>query len=367
MLKSQPIQLSSAVTESQASIKKPRLAGIDTMKFYAILAVVIIHVPILPDAGALPYLPEYTAIIEMLCWFSVPFFFVTTGYFLRRSLKPSQSVEKLIFSRCRRLAFIFLFWSGVFALIPPTDWNTQLRTLGLIGMMKARLAQCFLEVQTSPQVLILRGTGTHLWFISALIFSMLIVLALVKLRLEKLIVPLGALLYWWSVLGGAYRNTPIEVSTLGIGYLSPLASTLFVGVGWLFGARSACICSARTAYKIFALGILLHFTEAYIVWSIWKTDFAQAFYLMSPLFGIGAFLVAWSQSNLGARTPLPKIGLYTLGIYAIHPLLIGPCHGVLKRMSEPLSNNLNFALVFAISFLVAYLMSRSKQLRIFVS
>jgi hypothetical protein len=68
MLKSRPIQLSSAVTESQASIKKPRLAGIDTMKFYAILAVVIIHVPILPYAGALPYLPEYTAIIEMLCW-----------------------------------------------------------------------------------------------------------------------------------------------------------------------------------------------------------------------------------------------------------------------------------------------------------
>jgi len=352
--------------EGQVPIKKPRLAGIDTMKFCAILAVVIIHVPILPNAGALPHLPDYTAIIQSLCWFSVPFFFVASGYFLRRSLKPSQSVEKLILSRCKRLGLIFLFWSVVFALIP-TDWNAQLQTLGLIGMMKAQLAKCFVEAQTSPQVLILRGTGTHLWFISALMFSMLIVLSLVKLRLEKLIVPLGALLYWWSVLGGAYRHTPIAVSTLGIGYLSPLVSTLYVGVGWFFGTRPAAICTARMAYKIFALGILLHLTEAYIAWYIWKTDFAEAFYFMSPLFGIGAFLVAWSHPNLGTHTPLSKIGLYTLGIYTIHPLLVGPCHGVLKRIYEPLSNNLNFALVFACSFIVAYLIARVKQLKIFVS
>lgn len=352
--------------KSSDSCKKldSRMVGFDTVKAIAVLAVVIIHAPI--EIQPFPEASFIGEILRVLSRFAVPFFLITSGYFLRRSFKPGKRIEPLFASRIYRLASIFLFWSILFSLIP-YDWNTSLRNLGLGGMISAQLQRQVELAIAQPQLLILRGTGHHLWFLSALLFSMVILLGFVQLRLEKALLPFSLVLYGWAVLGGAYSNTPIGISTLGVGYLSPLVSTLFVSIGWQLGSHQKAICSPKQAYQVLGLGFGLHLLEARLAASVWNVNFTDGYFFSTPLFGLGAFLVAWSQPDLGVRFPvMAQIGRYSLGIYAVHPLLLGLCHGLTNRLGEPFTN-LHFIPTFVLSILIIYWLAKVRFLKPFVA
>jgi len=345
--------------------QKVRIAGIDGMKTVAILAVVLLHSPIELPAIA-PFLPDTGAIITNFCRFAVPFFFIASGYFIRRAFQPGTTVEAVIFPRLRRLALIFLVWSIVFAVIP-ADWNSHLKNEGLIGTLRFQLMETLTLAQTSPHLLWLRGTGSHLWFLSALITSAAIVGLLVRGRQEKLILPLGALLFVWSVLGGAYAETALGLPTFGIGCWSPLYSTVFVGLGWYLGSHAICPWTAKTAYLLLGLGAILHQVEPYVAWRVWdvRYDFAGGGFFSSVVFGLGAFLVAWCHPHPKVPPIVIKMGTYTLGIYLLHPLLVGSCHGIVRRIWEPLCY-LNFAIAFVLTSLIIYFLAKHKTLRSFV-
>ena len=197
--------------------------SIDAFRVIANVAVIVIHTaPFL----AVVFPPGVRLCGEMLnqsARFAVPFFFLAAGYFFAVSVGNGAAPLPLALKLVRRLAGFFLFWSSVYVLLPIGQY-AKAPELGYghaVQVLAGRVVSLHF---------LINGTEIHLWFLPALGCSLLLLGAACQLGLERALLLLGAAMYLFGLITGAYATTPLGWD-LGLNPRNgPIYGTVFVGV-----------------------------------------------------------------------------------------------------------------------------------------
>ena len=236
-----------------------RLACIDTLRFLAIWAIIIIHAHYYfswadKDITGSFNIPSW--LLDKACSFAVPLFYIISGYFLGKSFLKEKNITKICLRHIQRLLIVFIAWSFIYSLDSFQPFSTyQWPIINQHGWIHAYYWHLQDNYFKNPVILLMIGGAGHLWFISALIQSIILILLFVSLNKEKFLI-------YFALL--AYALTP-----LAIHYLHPLPGYdydwnpmigLFnsippVVLGWWFSKKKESRQS--TAFLILITGIAL--------------------------------------------------------------------------------------------------------------
>jgi surface polysaccharide O-acyltransferase-like enzyme len=299
---------------SIADVAPSRNAAIDGGRAVCCFAVVLIH-----TASSAHFLPANAQtltgaasidaghIIDQLCRFAVPYFFIATGYFMRR--RPDAAVWTSLTTVLYRLAPPFFFWALLFNALSLRDASL----LTLPGYW--------------ARVILQGGTAYHLWYLPGVGISLAIMLVSAPVISARSQVILGFGLFVLGLAIGPYLNLiTSRVPSAMILHLvrDVFFGPVFVAVGiWL--RSSQWKPTFGVAVCVFVLGAALQIAECFLIVRLMpNTEFGPDFTLATVLFGIGAFLTAltWPRSAAIPST-LVTIGVLGLGFYAVHPLFVG--------------------------------------------
>lgn len=182
-----------------------RIHSIDVMRLVMAFLVVAIHLPFTGKAGDVFVTFGKTA---------VPFFLVVCGYFLFR--EDNAEMTKRLTKQTKRM-FIFyvlanIFYAGMTALMAR-------KTEGSLASFKACFAKKplmdFLLYNFSP-------FSEHLWYLGCLLYALLIMLLLNKLKVLKYA------MFTSPALIAAY----VVMAHMGIGEFYQLRNAIFIGLGY---------------------------------------------------------------------------------------------------------------------------------------
>lgn len=187
---------------------------LDTMKYVAAILVICTHCqPIFSNRPADYFLQS------IICRIAVPFFFVSSAYFVRRGIENRPNYLK---NYLRALGRSYLLWSIVFI---PIGWAWTQQNLQLANnLLPLALIMGIVHV----------GIYYHLWYIPALILSLFAVNLLLKKFSYKLVFLISCCLYLFGSLETYYGLLPAgffkEFFDLFIQVLFTTRSGLFYGM-----------------------------------------------------------------------------------------------------------------------------------------
>lgn len=337
-------------------LSKKRIKGIDAMRAFAAFAIVLIHVfPIPTDSDI-----RIKILVQQTARFAVPFFFVTAGFFyaqrIQTGLLPIFALKKSF----NRILPIFLFWSFIFFI------NPHVKRIHEQGLVAAYFGK-FVELISNVEKLIFVGPGFHLWFFISLMYTVIVFHLLSGYKKNYLVIMLAFFLYVFGVMGGSYAKSAIglavPINTRNFIFFSMLPFT----IGYYLYGTEGIWRNCYFGIFLWATGSILHFFEIFMLNRFDGISIRSIDYVFSTvLMGVGAFIVGRSNPPFFGWKPLVKLGLLSVGIYAIHPLFSGRlnlvenlCNGRKWMVIAPLS-------IFLISGCSAYLMSKISHLRKFV-
>lgn len=157
---------------------------LDLAKYVAAIMVICIHCSALVDQ---PYLNFF--IKQIVCRIAVPFFFISSAYFIR---KGSDGNVMYVSNYLKRLMRSYWAWSLVFIPIG-LDWIHQ--NLSIAGyLLPFALIYGLIHI----------GTYYHLWYIPALIFSVFFADKLLKRFTYKVLFTIAAVLFMFGSLETYY-------------------------------------------------------------------------------------------------------------------------------------------------------------------
>lgn len=286
----------------------PRIQGLDALKAVSVLAVVAIHAPISEESQTLTW-----QVFNQLCRFAVPCFFLVSGYLFMRAWNKASDKDSAYTKLIKRLVSVFLVWAIFYALVPPF----------IIETSDTYFSSLQLHIWNSlryPYRFILYGGAYHLWFLSSLAQS--ITILYLSLRFFSI--------YTSLAIGGIFFAIGISIDPYGYPffglyprippYAGPLLSTLFVSLGALI-AKHQTTLPAKISLLLTISGFLILLSENLTLHSIFNRPLIAPAYSIGTIpYSLGIFFIFLSKSSISNL--ISKLGLYSLGVYAIHPYVI---------------------------------------------
>lgn len=314
---------------------------VDIVKYVAAILVICIHCnPIVPE----PHLNYF--IKQIVCRVAVPFFFISSAYFVRKGMRKRPGYLK---QYLKNLGKSYLFWSIIFIPIG-MDWINQNLKLAN-NLLPFALIFGLIHV----------GTYYHLWYIPAMLLSLWVVAKLLNYLSYKLLFLLSALLYLFGSLETYYVF-------LGAGWLKKFFDLIiqiffttrsglffgmiFVVIGFLIYDYQEKL-KAMTKYihilTIVCFGLLI--VEGIMLYHVEKLD--MNFLLLLLPFSFFFFL--WTLStplipNFDTRM-LRELSKY---YYFVHPVCIVIIEELGAALEWPIlsSGLFSFALIFLLTHLL---------------
>jgi surface polysaccharide O-acyltransferase-like enzyme len=273
-----------------------RQQSIDAMRFCFCYLVILLHC--LPDEASTSIAPGILVPLKILCRSAVPFFFITSGYFLGLA---NRAPKELLGRILERLLPIYAFWLTVYciyvALDPTMDLNLDWKTL------------------TSG------GAAFHLWYLPALAIGLAFVGVGTTLLGGRTTALACAVLAAIGLGCGAYHDLlglPGEARRGGV-----LVAPAFVFIGFCFATRPT---RPRRAYAVASAlaALLLALVEEW--WISARSGSAPLvshdFILSTFLLGSAMFLLVRSIAPSPLIAKLASLGRISLGVYAAHLLIL---------------------------------------------
>jgi surface polysaccharide O-acyltransferase-like enzyme len=295
-----------------------RIASIDFIRFVAVYAVIIIHTkPFMLDLFPDPSYRLVEYLFNQPPRFAVPFFFITSGYFLAQKYANGSDQVAVCLQYVKRLLFLLVTWSIVYALIP-SDWP-RMYAVGYPHYAFEKLRQ----LSASPLTLLLEGSRVHLWFLSSLISGVIVVTLLVKTGRNSLLIFFSVLLFAVGLLGASYSVTPLGVHLPFYSRNGPFLSTICLAIGFLIYQKGPFRLSPLQAFSIAAAGLSLQVVESWALWKCFAIPMINHDYLIGTVVcATGLLLFALAAPDFGRKGNLYVLGKYTLGIYLCHLLFV---------------------------------------------
>jgi len=346
-----------------------RNSSIDSIRTFAVFAVILIHTyPFLTFSGKIEtYL---CLLINQASRFAVPFFFIIAGYLWGNKLKSTELSGHMFAKYFLRVGMVFIFWCAVYVLVPNynhvPDYLPIIKQFGLDGFLKVTYKRLIYYYE-NPVTFFFQGTEIHLWYLTALLSAVSISAIFIKLNLRKFLIPFSTLLYAVGLMAGSYAATPIGFSMEFNTRNGPFFSTLLFAAG-LYLSETNRTFSVRHALSLIIIGFTLHMFEVWLLLSRYKIIPIQHDYLIGTLpFSLGFALLALSKPNLGGKNILSKIGIYTLGIYAIHLVFINLLHPLKMRFQCHIIEIIYPLIIFLLSLSASWFFSMNRITRRFVT
>ena len=296
-----------------------RIISIDFFRCLAVFAVILIHTK--PFMFELFRDPSYR-LVEYLFnqppRFAVPFFFVTSGYFLAQKYARAAVQSTVCLGYVKRLLFLLVAWSLIY-LILPSDWETLLK-VGYLEHTASKLR----PLLDSPWRLVLEGGRVHLWFLSSLICGVVLLTLFSQGGRILALVVFSSLLFAVGLLGSSYSLTPLGLHLPFYPRNGPFLSLICLTIGFLiYQKREQIRLTPGQAGMIAASGMALHVVETWALWAgLGVPMVAHDFLIGSVVCAAGLLLFALAAPDFGKGSGLHLPGQHTLGIYLSHLLFV---------------------------------------------
>lgn len=272
-----------------------RYDGIDFIRFCMAFLIVLLHS--LPSYQEQQY-QIWSAPLAMICRAGVPFFFITSGYFLARQERFSVGI---VLKPLRRLLPIYIFWMAVYfvflLVVPIHSWSFGLRDL-LSG-----------------------GTAFHLWFLPALGFALAMVAMGLSLAPSSVVGLACTALAAFALTRGTYHDVLGLHGAASRGGL--FVAPLYVYVGTLLSRRWLILPQwACAALVLLAYGLL--FAEEHLIAALsgLARPISHDFTIATFPVGAAMFLFARSIGSSRFIDRFAPLGRASLAIYVSHLLFL---------------------------------------------
>ena len=302
---------------------------LDLMKLFCAILVVGIHTE---PFGSVDLLDKMFAVVTRI---AVPFFFVTSAFFYFKKPITVQGYAQF----AKRLASLYISWV-------------------LIYIVVALLRGVSIGFDQMVFLVFVQGYG-HFWYILALIVSVGLCSAALRLIKKPTVVFIIALLlYIWGALCSTYSNLfpfsdpiidRIDVRN-GIHY-----GPVFVMLGYLFAQKKTPVMRTGKALLLSFFGFALLALEGIVGVVILKTE-STILWFTTPLLMYGVYSACLRiRIRIPAETAMIMRKL-SVGIYCVHPIIVD----ALK--SRGFENFPLFVLVTAVSCAISlWLISKSRE------
>ena len=294
--------------------------SIDALRVFAALAVTCLHVePLAPGHldDDTPVTEAAYWIIQALCLFAVPYFFIVSGYFFGQDAERRSPF--LAFKRISsRLLPMFLFWNLLYALLP-TPY--AIHRYGFFGGIRHDIVLLMNDLQTSPLHMLLNGSSMQLWFLPASIIAAALAAVLLHLKRPWWMLFLALVLFTFGLMGQAYRellgltmSSPFGINTrIGPFYGTPI---FFLGI-WCSHRGGP---SKQTALLCASGGMMLLLVEAFLLDRLGAL--LCHYYIGSAPLALGLLWLGLGSPNMFGRELLPGLGRLTPGVYLMHTFML---------------------------------------------
>ncbi|WP_052352978.1 acyltransferase [Neobacillus dielmonensis] len=328
--------------------------AIDFFKFFAIVAVVLIHTFPSDHKLGFFYIDNFTR-------FAVPYFFAASGYLFGIKVKDNPNswtyFKRYIFKILKIYVCWLLFYLAYDMVRMYLEHGDQFRE----EWDKYRENLTFENLAYYGE-----GTsGYQLWFVIALVWSVVILYVFFRLRLIGLLLALSLCLNLAGLFGQSYAHfyeLPAE-STRDALYVGLFYTTL--GFSFAYWQKSWNF-SRWTYFVWFAVFAVLQGAEGYWLEKTLSAEHGE-YFLSTVFLTVFLFIFTIKSPHLGKGLWISKIGARSLGIYTIHVFFIdivdlwfddlgegGVTHSVFWNLIDAF-------LVFTVSYLVYGLLQRMKK------
>lgn len=338
-----------------------RIQSVDVCRLAAIVAVIVIHT--LPFS---PLKPEINGRFGELGWainqttrFAVPFFFIVSGYFWARKQRTSASPDADSWAMARRVALIFVAWSLIYLLPFDVQAMAQYGPLGPLKMFYWNIVNWL----GNPVEMLVQGSKMHLWFLPALLCALAVSAFFMRRGWHVALGTLAVLMFVAGVLSKAYSATPIGIALPFDLRNGPFMSTLLFVTGVALSRQQSRSVWLVQGGLLFLLGMAIQVGELYLLSHVYATPPYQDFTFGTWMMGTGFAMAALSNHPWLQSQRFAAIGMYTLGIYAVHMVYVDLLRGVGSVLVSPLWQVGYPLLVLVLSVATVLLMARSPLLR----
>ncbi|GAA5064427.1 acyltransferase [Haladaptatus pallidirubidus] len=296
-----------------------RIHSIDTLRAVAIFFIVIAHVQ--PFQGFGTYGNYIYFVIDTIGQFDVPFFFATSGYFLAETVNV-DNVKSTVSGSVRKLGSIYLFGRllSVTAVI-------GIALLQGVPVTNALIARGLGDISTLDLLYYGSALAVPLWFLTALIFSLVFVACFVKFRQTRYLLPVAVLVHIVGLIETNYQmlvNVPFQTrDALFFGFFYVALGYQINSVDWTPDENrshiyfaAVCFLAGVQLVEQYAIGYIIR--DNLIYQEIYLTEYS----ISTIFFVLALFAYVLSNPKLGKNTILPKVGRHALGIYLLHVPLI---------------------------------------------
>ena len=333
-----------------------KIYSIEVARAIAIFCVILIHTePFLRQPELKNNWYYFGQIIQQFSSFSVPFFFIVSGYFYSHGVNK-KGLNKQFQPYFKRIFILLLSW----VIIDGVFWGSWLTSVIDKGSLKPLLWNIMAVPSFAinrPDLFLFRGTALPLWFLVSLLGGILFLSTLIYYKCNKFIIMLvGLIAYIFSLSVSFYSHTVI-----GLGFIIPLEQRgIFISIFYIsIGYFLANIQIKTNGISLLLISIILMFIESYILSANKNAVFIEHPYLFSTaLFSAGVFLSAIKHPNFGANGSLYKIGGLSLGVYVVHTPLLGALNYYRDIINSPAWE---FIFPFTVLFLSILIVSVFKK------
>ena len=332
---------------------------IDSLRIVAILAVIVLHAKPFVSAQYLHtgFAPAGEILVQ---WarFAVPFFFITTGYFLGKK-QGNNCDTSTVRHYLKRIGLLYVAWCAIYFFVSP-NWLLYL----LDGNPKPlywHLAAQTQQLINTPVLFALKGSRVHLWFLPALLIAVALTSLCRRASARPACLISFAGLYLLGLLGDTYARTPfgltIDPTVVHAFFYAPLL--LVIGIA--LANRPAP--GLTVALTLIAIGFAMQLFEARMLAGSGAHLFANYdFYLGTVPLSIGVLSLALARPGWGQHTLAP-LGKWVLGVYLVHLLVKDVLIILDKTLSGPLWE-MGFPLLILIASLVLVSLAWRTRLRV---
>lgn len=320
--------------------------SIDIFRYICALMVVVLHTSPFFDLNE--YLGYFLA--QIIPRVAVPFFFSISGYFYIKNYKNST---KSYIIYIKRLLKTYILWSVIYII-----YNF------IINPISGNLCKVLEEIIFS---FFIKGSNYHLWFFPALIYATTITSILLKLKLEKLIIPLSIFCLIFSCLNTSYFELALNIPLLkkiiildGINYFYQFTIGIaFFNIGYVMNLYANKLINIGNfkAIIIFIIASIMWCVEALIVNLLnLKKDISVGFSLYFLIISILILLIKFPFKN-GTNLGNACASLANFTYYA-HPLFITIA---IYLFNMKTNSTLTFLFVSFVSFVIGLIIYKSKN------
>lgn len=334
---------------SSQEAKSEYFSGIDLMKFLCAILVVAIHVQPFRDVDKILNF----VLTNYITRIAVPFYFVTSGYFLFRrvGIEKHNFVPLIAKAYVYKIMKLYIIWTIIY--LPPLIYCSVID----VGLRHA----VFKVICT-----VLFSGYHHLWYLLATVVAVIFICYLIRCDVKvKGIISVGIVLYMIGLLAQSWygllmplKNIPVFWDVLliikeiifttrnGI-----FEGTLFMGIGMLFSYKKIHMRFRSSVIGFLISMLLLSFEVLIVTYLGYRRESDMYIFLVPAAFFL--FYIA-SHFVIKASAICKKLQRLALLIYLVHSGINFP---IMRGMKLALYKNLGVEIHSFVEFLLVLFMS----------